>query len=48
MVSLESNAIDISFVTITDALNYDGNKEEVTKLIITGTIAGDDYSIGSE
>ena len=34
--------------TITEALNYRGNKKTVTKLIITGSIAGNDYSVGSE
>jgi hypothetical protein len=34
--------------TITDALNYTGDKEAVNKLIITGTIAGNDYSENSE
>ena len=34
--------------TITEALNYSGNKNNVTKLIITNSIAGNDYSVGSE
>ena len=34
--------------TVTEALNYSGNRNKVTKLIITGSIAGNDYSVGSE
>lgn len=34
--------------TITEALNYSGNSNTVTKLIITDSIAGYDYSVGSE
>jgi hypothetical protein len=41
-------AEDVTFETITEALNYTGNKNAVTKLIITGTIEGDDYSDESE
>ena len=38
----------IEFETITEALNYDGDKDAVKKLIITGTISGEDYSQDSE
>jgi hypothetical protein len=41
-------AEEISFETITDALNYTGNRYAITKLIITGNISGDDYSDASE
>jgi len=34
--------------TITEALNYSGDSNTITKLIITGSIAGNDYSVGSE
>ena len=34
--------------TITEALNYSGNNNAVTKLIITDSIAGNDYSVESE
>jgi len=34
--------------TITEALNYSGNKNRVTKLVITDSIVGNDYSVGSE
>jgi len=37
-----------TFNTVTEALNYTGDKAAVTKLIITGTISGDDYSDESE
>ena len=38
-----------SFETITDAINYTGNdKNDIVKLIITGQIKGNDYSIDSE
>jgi len=37
-----------TFPTITDALNYDGDREAVTHLIITDSISGENYSIGSE
>ena len=37
-----------TFNTVTEALNYTGNKAAVTKLIITGTISGNDYSESSE
>ena len=38
----------VSFNTVTEALNYNGDKATVKKLIITGTISGNDYSKGSE
>ena len=38
----------VEFNTVTEALNYNGDKATVTKLIITGTIAGNDYSKDSE
>ena len=38
----------VEFETITEALNYDGDRDAVKKLIITGTISGDDYSEDSE
>ena len=38
----------VEFETITEALNYDGDRDAVKKLIITGTISGDDYSPTSE
>ena len=37
-----------TFNTVTEALNWTGDKATVTKLIITGTISGDDYSKSSE
>ena len=37
-----------SFTTVTEALNYTGNKATVKKIIITGTISGSDYSASSE
>ncbi|MCL2040022.1 MAG: leucine-rich repeat domain-containing protein [Bacteroidetes bacterium] len=39
---------DATFGTITEALNYTGDKSAVKKLIITDSIAGSDYSDGSE
>jgi len=48
IATLTAHAEDATFETITEALNYTGDREAVTKLIITGTIAGDDYSDGSE
>jgi len=47
-LTLTALAEDATFETITEALNYTGDRNAVTKLIITGTIAGDDYSDGSE
>ena len=41
-------AVTVEFPTLTAALAYNGNKATVTKLIITGQIAGDDYSEESE
>jgi hypothetical protein len=41
-------AEDATFETITDALNYSGNRNAVTSIIITGTISGNDYSDESE
>ena len=38
----------VEFETITEALNYSGNKSTVTKLVITGEISGDDYSENSD
>ena len=38
----------VSFETITQALNYAGDRDAVKKLIITGTISGNDYSATSE
>ena len=38
----------VEFETITEALNYDGDRNAVKKLIITGTISGNDYSEDSE
>jgi hypothetical protein len=32
-----------TFNTVTEALNYNGDKATVTKLIITGTISGNGY-----
>ena len=46
--TLTALAEDATFETITEALNYNGDRSAVTKLIITGTIAGDDYSDESE
>ena len=37
-----------TFPTITDALNYSGDREAVTHLIITDSIAGSDYGEDSE
>ena len=37
-----------TFNTVTEALNYTGNKATVTKLVITGKISGKDYSESSE
>ena len=37
-----------TFSTVTDALNYDGDREAVTHLIITDSIKGNDYSDSSE
>jgi len=34
--------------TITEALNYSGNVNTITKLVITDSIAGNDYSVASE
>ena len=34
----------VSFETITEALNYAGDRDAVKKLIVTGTISGNDYS----
>ena len=34
--------------TVTKALDYNGDNATVTKLVITGQIAGDDYSDESE
>ena len=34
--------------TMTEALNYSGNRDVITKLIIKGEISGNDYSEGSE
>jgi uncharacterized membrane protein len=41
-------SVEVEFNTITEALNYTGDKNAVTKLIITGNIEGDDYSDESE
>ena len=38
----------VTFKTVTDALNYSGNREKVTGIIITDSIAGNDYSPESE
>ena len=38
----------VEFNTVTEALNWTGDKATVTKLVITGTISGDDYSASSE
>ena len=38
----------LTLPTITDALNYTGNKDIVKKLVITDSIKGTDYSEGSE
>ena len=38
----------VEFNTVTEALNWTGDKAAVTKLIITGTISGNDYSESSE
>ena len=38
----------VEFETITEALNYTGDRDAVKKLIITGTISGNDYSATSE
>ena len=38
----------VEFETITEALNYAGDRDAVKKLIITGTISGDDYFEDSE
>ena len=43
-----ANAEERTFETITEALNYNGNRNAVTKLIITGTIQGNNYSESSE
>jgi len=48
IATLTAHAEDATFETITEALNYDGDRNAVTKLIITGTISGNDYSDGSE
>ena len=37
-----------TFNIVTEALNWTGEKATVTKLIITGTISGNDYSESSE
>ena len=44
----ETQAETLTVRTITEALNYSGDKNTVTKLIITDFIAGNDYSVGSE
>ena len=46
--NLTVQAVTVEFETITEALNYSGDKSTVTKLVITGEIAGDDYSENSE
>ena len=46
--TLTALAEDATFETITEALNYNGDISAVTKLIITGTIVGNDYSEGSD
>jgi hypothetical protein len=43
-----ANSEEATFETITKALNYSGDKEAVTKLVITGEIQGNDYSPESE
>ena len=40
--------VTVEFETITEALNYAGDRDAVKKLIITGTISGDGYSATSE
>ena len=40
--------VTLSFETITEALNYAGDRAAVKKLVITGTISGDDYSGNGE
>ena len=42
------SANTVEFQTITEALNYSGNKSTVTKLVITGEISGNDYSENSD
>jgi len=37
-----------TFGTITEALNYDGDRSEIKHLIITDSISGEGYEIGSE
>ena len=41
--TLTALAEDATFETITEALNYDGVRNAETKLVITGTIAGNNY-----
>ena len=41
-------AKDAEFNTISEALNYSGDRAAITKLIITGEIYGDDYSSTSD
>jgi hypothetical protein len=38
----------VEFSTITEALNYTGDKNVITKITITGNIIGSDYSANSE
>ena len=46
--SLNLAAEEFTFKTITEALNWDGDRDALTKLIITDSIAGNDYSDESE
>jgi len=42
------NAATLTVTTITEALNYSGDKNAVIKLVVTGEISGEDYSENSE